>query len=97
MKHAHHSLSGVAARLAAAEDAATTGTATIIGGGADIGQQLIRSALIDELSLHLVPRIFGGGTRMFENLGEELRSLEAQDVVSAPTATHLRYRFKRSN
>jgi dihydrofolate reductase len=97
MKHAHHSISRAAARLALAEGAATTDTAAIVGGSADIGQQLIRSALIDELSLHLVPRIFGGGTRMFENLGEELRSLEAQDVASAPTAPHLRYRFKRSN
>lgn len=63
-------------------------------GGADTGQQFIRSGLVDELSLHLVPVTFGGGTRMFENLGEQFRQLEVIEVVRGPTATHLRYRLR---
>jgi hypothetical protein len=58
---------------------------------ADIGQQFICSGLVDELSIHLVPVMFGGGTRMFENLGEQVRQFEVIEVVPGPTATHLRY------
>jgi dihydrofolate reductase len=40
-------------------------------GGADTGQQGLGAGLVDELSIRLVPVLFGGGTRMFENLGDE--------------------------
>jgi dihydrofolate reductase len=38
-------------------------------GGADIGQQFLRAGLLDEIQIHLVPVLFGSGTRMFEQLG----------------------------
>ena len=61
-------------------------------GGADIGQQYIRAGLVDEISIHLVPVLFGGGTRMLENLGSEHIQLETVEVIETPEATHLRYR-----
>src|SRR5215212_11288242 len=62
-------------------------------GGAEIGQQYIRAGLIDEISIHLVPVLFGGGTRMFEHLGSEHIRLEPMEVIEAGTAaTHLRFR-----
>jgi dihydrofolate reductase len=33
-------------------------------GGAQTGQQYLRAGLIDELSIHLVPILFGAGTRL---------------------------------
>jgi dihydrofolate reductase len=61
-------------------------------GGADIGQQYIRAGLVDEISIHLVPVRFGGGTRMFEHRGGEHIQLESAGVIETPEATHLRFR-----
>jgi dihydrofolate reductase len=61
-------------------------------GGADIGQQYIRAGLVDEISIHLVPVLFGGGTRMFEHLGSEHIQLETAGVIETSLATHLRFR-----
>jgi dihydrofolate reductase len=62
-------------------------------GGAEIGQQFIRAGLVDEISIHLVPVLFGSGTRMFENLGAEHIRLETSGVIETPEATHLRFRI----
>ena len=61
-------------------------------GGAEIGQQFIRAGLVDEIFIHLVPVLFGSGTRMFENLGGEHIQLETAGVIETPEATHLRLR-----
>lgn len=61
-------------------------------GGAEIGQQYIRAGLIDEISIHLVPVLFGSGIRMFEHLGSEYIQLETVEVIETPEATHLRFR-----
>jgi dihydrofolate reductase len=61
-------------------------------GGADIGQRYIRAGLVDEISIHFVPVLFGGGTRMFEHLGSEHIQLETAGVIETPAATHLRFR-----
>jgi dihydrofolate reductase len=61
-------------------------------GGAEIGQQYIRVGLIDEISIHLVPVLFGSGIRMFEHLGSEHIQLETAGVIETPEATHLRFR-----
>ena len=62
-------------------------------GGADIGQQYIRAGLVDEISIHFVPVMFGGGTRMFEHLGSEHIQLETAGAIETPAATHLRFRI----
>ncbi len=61
-------------------------------GGADIGRQYIGAGLVDEISIHLVPVLFGGGTRMFEHLGGEHIRLETTSVIQTPAATHLGFR-----
>jgi len=57
------------------------------------GQQYIRAGLVDELSIHLVPVLFGSGTRMFENLGDQHIQLEHAEVLQTAAATHLRFRI----
>jgi dihydrofolate reductase len=89
----YHFVSGVEQALAEAEAAAGEKNVSVMG-GANIGQQSIRSGVVDELSIHLVPLMFGGGTRMFENLGEQLRELEVIEVIPGSTATHIRYRLQ---
>jgi dihydrofolate reductase len=58
---------------------------------ASIGQQLLRAGRIDEIHVHLVPVLFGAGTRLFEDLGGTHMQLEIIGVGEASKATHLRY------
>jgi dihydrofolate reductase len=61
-------------------------------GGADIAQQFIRAGFVDEISIHLVPVLFGGGTRLFEGTGSRHIQLETTEVIETAEATHLRFR-----
>jgi dihydrofolate reductase len=58
---------------------------------ASIGQQLLRAGRIDQIHVHLVPVLFGAGTRLFENLGGTHVRLEILGVGEGSKATHLRY------
>jgi hypothetical protein len=49
---------------------------------------------VDELELHVVPLLLGGGARLFEGLGPDLE-LEQIRVVEAPGVVHLKYRVVR--
>lgn len=62
-----------------------------IAGGADVIQQYLNLRVIDELEIALVPVLFGGGRRLFENLGEPAPSFRIDKVIDTPAATHLRY------
>jgi dihydrofolate reductase len=71
---------------------AAAGDANVaIGGGASVAQQLLRAGLVDEMQLHLVPILLGGGVRLFDGLGDGVE-LEIERVVESPAVTHLRYR-----
>jgi len=82
---------GIEEALKRAKAAAGDGVVVVMG-GANLGQQFIQAGLIDEISIHLVPVLFGGGTRMFDNLTIDHTQLEASEVIRTPTATHLRFR-----
>jgi dihydrofolate reductase len=71
--------------------AASGGKTVAIGGGGDSGWQFIRDGLVDEVSLHIVPILLGGGTRLFGELAEPL-GLEQIAVDVTDDATHVRYR-----
>ncbi|ABY35668.1 MAG: deaminase [Chloroflexus sp.] len=62
-----------------------------ISGGANVIQQYLNLGLVDELEIALIPVIFGGGRRLFENLHEPLPQFRIDRVLASPTATHLRY------
>jgi dihydrofolate reductase len=66
-----------------------------IGGGARIIQQFLAGGLVDVLQVHLSPVLVGGGTRLFENLGDTMPKLEQERVRESPNATHIRYRVVR--
>ncbi len=72
---------------------AAAGGADIGVMGPDVGRQLIEAGLVDEISVHLVPILFGGGLRMFDHLGGGYVNLEVVEVVESKAATHLRYRI----
>jgi len=72
---------------------AAAGDGAVMVHGAGAAQALLRAGLLDEMEIHLVPVLLGGGRRLIDSLGpghielELVRRLEARDV------THLRYRI----
>ena len=63
--------------------------------GADAAGQFLKRGLIDEVSIHLVPVLFGSGTRLFEGLDSEHISLETIEVIQTAEAIHMRFRVIR--
>ena len=62
-----------------------------VAGGANVVQQFLAARLLDEIQIHLVPVLLGGGVRLFAP-GDEQPALELTRVIDSPTVTHLRYR-----
>jgi len=63
----------------------------VIGGGADVINQYLAAGLVDELELHVVSIILGGGARLFDRVAPDLK-LEELRAVEAPGVVHLKYR-----
>lgn len=60
-----------------------------VAGGATVVQQTLRAGLLDQLEIHLVPILLGGGVRLLDEL--EPAELKLDRVAASPTVTHLRY------
>jgi dihydrofolate reductase len=52
-----------------------------VNGGADIARQFFEVGKVDELEIHLVPVLLGGGRRLFDHLGPEHIELERTSIV----------------
>ena len=63
--------------------------------GANVAQQFLKRGFIDEISIHLVPVLFGSGTRLFEHLDSEHIALEIIEVIQTAEAIHMRFRVTR--
>ena len=81
---------GIESALAQAREAAGDKD-VFIGGGAAIINQYLAAGLLDELEVHVVPILLGGGERLFDGVGPEVK-LEQVRVVEAPGVAHLKYR-----
>jgi dihydrofolate reductase len=62
-----------------------------IAGGANVIQQYLNMGVVEELEIALAPVLFGGGTRLFENLSEPGSQFRIDKAFDGPAATHLRY------
>jgi len=62
--------------------------------GASVMQQALPLGLVDELHLHVMPVLVGGGTSLFGHLDSAIK-LERIGAQVTPTATHLQYRVLR--
>jgi len=67
----------------------------VVLGGAAIIQQWIQAGLLDELQLHLVQLLLGGGTSLFGGVDPASLSLERTQVVDSDGVTHLTFRVER--
>jgi dihydrofolate reductase len=67
-----------------------------IWGGANIIQEYLKAGLLDEMQIHVVPVLFGDGTRLFEHLGGQ-RSLIAYlaDAMGTALGDHRRQSIHR--
>ena len=61
-----------------------------IGGGANTINQFLAAGLLDELEMHVVPVLLGGGARLFVGVGPDVK-LELLRALDAPGVTHLKY------
>lgn len=84
---------GIEAALDRARDAAD-GKDVVVGGGASIINQYLAAGLVDELELHVVPLVLGGGPRLFDGVDPDLQ-LKQVRAIEAPGVTHLKYRVVR--
>jgi dihydrofolate reductase len=66
-----------------------------IAGGANVAQQYLRAGLLDEIQIHLVPVLLGGGVRLFADLDAGGANLELTRVIDSPAVTHLKYSVVR--
>ena len=82
---------GIESALQQAREAAA-GKDVGLGGGASAANQYLAAGLIDEMELHVVPLLLGGGARLFENLDGSGLKLEPIRALEAPGVTHLKYR-----
>ena len=62
--------------------------------GAYTAQRALEAGVLDELQIHQIPVLFGGGRRLFEVLPSRIE-LEIIRVIDTPEATHIRYRVRR--
>lgn len=83
---------GIESALDKARQAAGDGDVALAG-GADAANQYLAAGLVDEMLLHVVPILLGGGERLFAGLGPEV-GLEQMRVVEGPDAAHLLYRAR---
>jgi dihydrofolate reductase len=60
----------------------------LLAGGVSIAQQALADGLVDELVLHVVPKLVGRGVRLFDSAQVDLRCVE---TIEGEGAVHLRY------
>jgi dihydrofolate reductase len=84
---------GVESAIAQAKAAASDRDVGLMGSA--VPQQALRTGLLDEIQVHLVPVLLGAGVRLFDHLGTDRVDLEIVRVVDSPGVTHLRYRVVR--
>ncbi len=83
---------GIASAMAKAKAAA--GDHNVMVHGAYTAQRALEAGVLDELMIHQIPVLFGGGRRLFGALPSRVE-LEIVRVIDTPEATHIRYRVRR--
>ncbi|MEI8412352.1 MULTISPECIES: dihydrofolate reductase family protein [unclassified Kribbella] len=83
---------GIEDAVAAAKEAAGDKDVALMGGG--VVTEALKAGLVDELVLHQIPILLGGGRPYFQALPDHIQ-LRIIDVVPAPGVTHLHYEVQR--
>lgn len=70
---------------------AAGGRDVMIGGGADVADQYLAAGLVDEMDLHVVPILLGGGSRLFADAGADMHGLELVRTTPGDGVVHLKF------
>jgi dihydrofolate reductase len=62
--------------------------------GATVMQQALPLGLVDEIRVHVIPVLLGGGTPLFGTLHSSI-TLERIQALATPAATHIGFRVVR--
>ncbi len=54
-------------------------------------RQYLKAGLLDEMQIHLIPVLLGGGVRLFEDLDPAGIELRRTSSIETPSATHFRF------
>jgi dihydrofolate reductase len=73
---------------------AVAGERAVMVHGAGAAQALLRAGLMDELEIHLVQVLLGGGRRLFDHLDGRRTELDLVRRLDARDVTHLRYEVR---
>ena len=82
---------GIESAMAQAKAAAGERNVSVLG--AYTAQRALEAGVLDEMQIHQIPVLFGGGRRLFEELASRIE-LEIVRVINTPEATHIRYRVR---
>jgi dihydrofolate reductase len=83
---------GIASAMKQAKAAA--GDRNVYVQGGYTAQRALEAGVLDEVQIHLIPVLLGGGRRLFDVLPSHVE-LEIARVIDTPEATHIRYRVRR--
>jgi len=89
----HFVTDGIASAVAQAKQAAG-GKDVHLAGGASVIQQALAAGLVDELELHIVPLLLGGGARLLDGLDDRVK-LEPVRTLAGKGVTHVKYRVRK--
>jgi dihydrofolate reductase len=84
---------GIHEALAQAKKAAGEKNVWVMG-GANVIQQYLKAGLINEFHLHIAPVLLMKGTRLFDNIGNDIAQWEKESVTETPGAVHMRFKIK---
>ncbi len=77
-----------------AQAKAAAGDRDILLHGAATAQACLRTGLLDEMEIHLMPVLLGQGRRLFADLPPDHIELELLRALDGPGVQHLRYRVR---
>jgi dihydrofolate reductase len=83
---------GIEPALAKAQEVAADKRIGLMG--ANIDQQFLAAGLVDEIRIHLIDVLLGGGRRLFDELPQRIE-LEQTGLSQTDGVTHLEYRVLR--
>jgi dihydrofolate reductase len=83
---------GIEAALAKAQEVAAGKRIGLMG--ANIDQQFLAAGLVDEIRIHLINVLLGGGRRLFDQLPQRVE-LEQTELSQTNGVTHVEYRVLR--
>ena len=89
----YHFIADVAQAIAKARELAGERTVAVAAG--DVGGQAFALGLVDEVTMDVVPVVFGSGKRYFGSVDAQHLLEDPHTVIQGDRVLHLRYRVRR--